>query len=471
MWRRRSVAVRAVLAFLALPGVVAFVLPLMIAWPFELASFSLAGLALLVAGCALLVWCVRDFSVKGLGTLAPRDPPRQLVVSGPYRVTRNPMYVAVILILLGWAIGFRSRVLLGYSVVTLVVFHLRVRFGEEPWLARTHREAWARYSARVPRWIFRTWRTRLAGIAAAVVGAAAAGLVYEAYVEGRAAREFPAPGTRVDIGGRRLHLVCLGEGEPTVMFEASGFGISSLQSATVREQLARRVRVCSYDRMGMGWSDPAPSVVTAGELARQLAVLQDRAELRAPFLLVGSSVGGLTIEMFARRYPERTAGLVFLDAASSGIFPYLERWFWAGRLTPLGALAGRLGVIRLLDPFDIPTDTDEGRRSSFMTYAAEPLATLAAITGGAAATSREFAAAPPLPGDMPIAVLSASEPGSGLGRLATGLEFARVDVHQQLAKKSTKGVWQMVPDSTHLIASSQPDAVAKVIVEMLDTLR
>ena len=123
------------------------------------------------------------------------------------------------------------------------------------------------------------------------------------------------PGMLVDIGGRRLHLLCIGRGDPTVLFEASGWGVSSLSAAMVRERVSSRARVCSYDRMGMGWSDPGPSVVTAGELARQLAVLQDRAGLNGPFILVGSSVGGLTIEMFGRRYPERTAGLVFLDAA------------------------------------------------------------------------------------------------------------------------------------------------------------
>ena len=466
---RVSPALRALLAFLALPGLVAFAIPLASAWPLHVSSFALPGIVPLLIGTVLLLWCVRDFYLKGRGTLAPWDPPRHLVVSGPYGVTRNPMYVAVTLILLGWTIGFRSRVLLTYTLAVMGVFHLRVVFGEEPWLARTHREAWARYAARVPRWLFRTWRARLAAAAAAILLLAAAGLVYEAYVEGRAAREFPAPGTRVDIGGRHLHLVCLGEGAPTVMFEASGFGVSSMASARVREVVARRTRVCSYDRMGMGWSDPGPAVVTAGELARQLAVLQDRAGLPAPFLLVGSSVGGLTIEMFARRYSERTVGLVFLDAASSGNLPYLERWFWLRRFTPLAALAGRLGVIRLIDPFEIPTDTDEGRRSFFMTYAAEPIATLAAIAGGAAATSQEFAMSPPLRADIPIAVLSASEPGSGFGRLTT--ESTRVEVHKQLAKKSTKGSWQMVPDSTHLIAASQPDAVAKVILEMLDSIR
>jgi protein-S-isoprenylcysteine O-methyltransferase Ste14 len=75
------------------------------------------------------------------------------VVVGLYRLSRNPMYVAVLVILAGWAIGFRSPLLWVYALVMLVVFHLRVVFGEEPWLARTHGEQWTQYRARVPRWL------------------------------------------------------------------------------------------------------------------------------------------------------------------------------------------------------------------------------------------------------------------------------------------------------------------------------
>jgi pimeloyl-ACP methyl ester carboxylesterase len=387
------------------------------------------------------------------------------------------MYLGVGLILFGWALGFRSPALLGYAAVTMGVFHLRVLFGEEAWLDRRHRDAWRRYKSRVPRWLFPSRRALVLTIGAVLLIVPAAGLVYEAYVEGEAAREFPPPGRLVDIGGRKLHLVCIGEGAPTVMFEASGFGTSSQQSATVREQLARRVQVCSYDRMGMGWSDPGPRVVTAGELARQLAVLQDRADLRGPFVLVGSSIGGLIVEMYARQYPDRVAGLVFLDAATSGLLPAMKGWFGAASVAaPVVTLSARIGVFRLMDPFHIPTDTDEGRRSAAMTYATEPLAALAAIARGASSTEREFAAAPPLRDDIPLAVLSADSDRElwvppGLGGVRSVFLSGRGEVHQQLAKRSTKGSWQLVPKSTHLIASSQPDVVVKVVASMLETLK
>jgi protein-S-isoprenylcysteine O-methyltransferase Ste14 len=146
---------RAIFAFLALPGVVAILVPGAIAWNRSHASkpWLFIGLTLFVAGFASLLWCVRDFYVSGKGTLAPWSPPKHLVKVGLYRYTRNPMYVAVALMLIGWSVGFTSLKLATYTGIVLLAFHLRVVFGEEPWLARTHGTAWDEYRARVPRWL------------------------------------------------------------------------------------------------------------------------------------------------------------------------------------------------------------------------------------------------------------------------------------------------------------------------------
>ena len=142
---------RALLAFLALPGVVAFAVPLL--WLAPPARFFHAfGVVPLALGVFLLLWTVRDFYVAGRGTLAPWSPPQELVTVGLYRVSRNPMYVAVLLVLAGWAIGFRSWPLGIYALGVAVAFHLRVLLHEEPWLAKTHGEKWSSYKARVPRW-------------------------------------------------------------------------------------------------------------------------------------------------------------------------------------------------------------------------------------------------------------------------------------------------------------------------------
>ena len=145
---------RALLAFLAMPAVVAFAVPA--AWlefSGRLREATLpVGLFVLIAGAIGLLWCVRDFYVVGKGTLAPWAPPKELVVVGLYRFSRNPMYVSVALVLLGWAIAFASTGLFIYAFIVATAFHLRVVLGEEPWLARTHGEQWRQYASRVPRW-------------------------------------------------------------------------------------------------------------------------------------------------------------------------------------------------------------------------------------------------------------------------------------------------------------------------------
>lgn len=143
---------RAVTAFVALPGIVAYLVPgawmwftaQTLRWPY--------GLALIALGTFGLLWCVRDFYVSGKGTLAPWAPPQMLVVVGLYRYSRNPMYVCVFIVLLGWAASFGSVGLLAYALAVAVAFHLRVVFGEEPWLAHTHGSAWQRYARQVRRW-------------------------------------------------------------------------------------------------------------------------------------------------------------------------------------------------------------------------------------------------------------------------------------------------------------------------------
>ncbi|HSQ30413.1 MAG TPA: isoprenylcysteine carboxylmethyltransferase family protein [Gemmatimonadaceae bacterium] len=142
---------RALGAFLLLPGVVAFLGPWLLR-P-EGATFRPIGFAPLGVGIVLLLWCVRDFYVVGKGTLAPWAPPEQLVIVGLYRVTRNPMYVAVLLILCGWALGFASRGLWIYAAIVAIAVHVRVVLQEEPWLTRRHGEAYVAYKAKVPRWL------------------------------------------------------------------------------------------------------------------------------------------------------------------------------------------------------------------------------------------------------------------------------------------------------------------------------
>jgi protein-S-isoprenylcysteine O-methyltransferase Ste14 len=119
----------------------------------DLGALHLVGWVPLVGGAALMLWCWYDFAVRGRGTPAPYDPPRALVTSGPYRVVRNPMYVAGVLFLLGLAIVTGAPGLVAYAGAFWGATALFVAAYEEPALGARFGPAYEAYRRAVPAWI------------------------------------------------------------------------------------------------------------------------------------------------------------------------------------------------------------------------------------------------------------------------------------------------------------------------------
>ena len=144
---------RALAAFLVLPGMFAGLIPFLIVSfdPWRLDGVRI-GYLILSFGLAILLYCVRDFYVAGKGTLAPWNPPKKLVVVGLYRLVRNPMYAGVITILLGWCTISGSPLMILYCLIAVALFHRRVIVNEEPWLEKKFGGDWENYSAAVHRW-------------------------------------------------------------------------------------------------------------------------------------------------------------------------------------------------------------------------------------------------------------------------------------------------------------------------------
>lgn len=112
-----------------------------------------AGCWLIADGFGLLAWCVAMFVVQGRGTPLPLDPPVTLVACGPYRYVRNPMALAMLMVLLGEALVFRSWLLGGYAAALALAMHALVCRWEEPALAARFGDAYAQYRQRIPRWM------------------------------------------------------------------------------------------------------------------------------------------------------------------------------------------------------------------------------------------------------------------------------------------------------------------------------
>jgi protein-S-isoprenylcysteine O-methyltransferase Ste14 len=148
------IAARALISVVVLPVTVAVVIPRLILRSDAVGSpLAWLGVVPLLAGLALSGWCVLIFATRGRGTLAPWDPPRRFVATGPYRVVRNPMYLGVGSIVVGEAIVFGSWSLLGYVAILGLAWHLFVVAYEEPALERRFGDAYRMYRARVPRWV------------------------------------------------------------------------------------------------------------------------------------------------------------------------------------------------------------------------------------------------------------------------------------------------------------------------------
>lgn len=110
------------------------------------------GVVPIILGGIVLFRSIWDFMAAGRGTLAPIDPPKELVVRGFYRYVRNPMYCAVLLIILGEAWFFNSAALLRYALGTFIFIHLLLVFYEEPVLRKRFGESYAAYCRAVRRW-------------------------------------------------------------------------------------------------------------------------------------------------------------------------------------------------------------------------------------------------------------------------------------------------------------------------------
>jgi pimeloyl-ACP methyl ester carboxylesterase len=121
----------------------------------------------------------------------------------------------------------------------------------------------------------------------------------------------------VDVGGRRLHIVCSGsgsEGAPTVLLEA-GAGNDASVWERVQPEVARFARVCAYDRAGLGHSDPVAAPRTIAAVTEDLHALLTNAKVAGPYVLVGHSLGGILARLYASFYPNEVVGMVLVDSA------------------------------------------------------------------------------------------------------------------------------------------------------------
>jgi len=139
------------------------------------------------------------------------------------------------------------------------------------------------------------------------------------------ARNYPPIGEMVDAGGYHLHLYCTGEsqpGEPTVIVEA-GSGSVGLMWALVQDEVAKSARICTYDRAGLGWSEPSPKPRTADVITDELHTLLGNAGIEGPYILVGHSLGGIFVREYQYKYPSEVVGIILVDSGDGELANYM----------------------------------------------------------------------------------------------------------------------------------------------------
>ncbi len=279
------------------------------------------------------------------------------------------------------------------------------------------------------------------------------------------------PGQLVDIGGYKLHISCIGQGSPTVILD-SGLGDSYLSWRKVQPQIARFTRVCSYDRAGLGYSDSSPRSRTSKDIAEELHTLLHSAGIPPPYILVGHSMGGYDVRLYASLYLSDVAGMVLVDASH----PEQQKRF-PPALNDLDAswvreqefleFAMPLGLPRLLG--FCGSDTEVRAAECNFRNVHESLAELKATSKSAAQTATTGSL-----GKMPLAVLS-QDPDTPQLDLTEDLVKPANNAWQQmqneLAQLSTQSTHGIAKNSGHYIQLDRPDLVIEAVRKVVDQAR
>ena len=306
---------------------------------------------------------------------------------------------------------------------------------------------------------------RIAGGALGLLAlAAATGAAYEEIASAGDATAYPPAGRMVDVGGYKLHLDCRGEGSPAIVLDA-GLGSSSLDWSLVQPELARSTQVCAFDQAGMGWSDAGPEPRSPAHIAEELHALLQNAGVPGPYVLVGHSLAGKTIRMFAAVHPTDVAGMVLVDARSEIVDATADMKAFASALEGQAAqysLARRFGIARLFGGglIDLPL-VPPALATQMALFQTNPAAITTTTQEGLNRTADDEALAATGLASMPLIVIAAGENMSNPDWAAA---------QNAMAKLSTNGTLIVAEGSGHAVHLDQPAIVINAIGHVVDEI-
>ncbi len=298
---------------------------------------------------------------------------------------------------------------------------------------------------------------------------------------------YDPPGKLVSVGDFRLHINCSGKGKPTVILD-SGLGGIVMDWAIIQPKIAELTEVCSYDRAGLGWSDKGPLPRDSKHFVQELHTLLQNAGVEPPYVMVGQSLGGVNVRMYASEYPEEVVGMVLVDSSHEyqiDALPDEPKKNWWGNFKEwlkeeLMWNHPELGLPRIFIPLyteKCVSGFNPKTRFKFWSMISSPQSvgvTLDENKSFLDSLDEMKEARKPL-GDIPLIVLT-----SGRERPGDGEEFKKFaksererwfELQKDLSQLSTQGRQEIILDSGHMIHWEQPDVVISAIQEVVERAR
>ncbi len=327
------------------------------------------------------------------------------------------------------------------------------------------------------RWTFRI----ISGLVVLAIALVVGGRIYQVTSESKDLARFPAPGKLVDVDGHLMHIHCQGQGSPTVVVEQGLQGVS-LAWDEINKQIALTTRVCAYDRVGMGYSEPIDHPTRATEVAELLHKLLLGAGIEDDLVLVGWSAGGIYIREFHRLYPKNVEAMLFVASSHEQQTNRLPKPPEGGPdyTLRIAKYLAPLGLVRLSGmvkgQVERASVSDELKLQLIAIYHQSHIIE-AMFNESEAFTLDIQASQPPASlGNLPLIVLTPGKPVEAT-RPDVTLEYLREEqrvsneLQLELTELSTRGKQIIATESGHGIHSDQPELLIASVNELVQLVR
>jgi pimeloyl-ACP methyl ester carboxylesterase len=325
----------------------------------------------------------------------------------------------------------------------------------------------------------------------ALAGGSSSSLLAAPAAQWGSADAFARPHQLVDIGGRKMNLYCSGQGATTVVFDAPS-GEAGWNWFKVQPAVAKHARACVFDRAGLGFSDPAKRPNTSENVAEDLHKLLAAAGVKPPYVMVGNSLGGANVQVYAYRYPAEVKGLVLVEPQHEDETSRLDKAS-QGNLKKVYAMVKEQNSYCLAAAQKGFKPGSEEQTNCVGNPAEAYGPTLGAAVKSSTSTPaywrtnvgewdaiavsdeqlrklrRPF-------GDMPVVVLTRgvspyAVPGKPQSALNKAMEIENAAIQKETAALSTRGRQRVVPGAGHVVHADKPEAVVDAVLEVLKQLR